>query len=55
MAPRKLESTKGHSSYPIPEEALEVFRERKRDKGVLLYRSLVDALSFACRNRQVWW
>ena len=56
MTPEKPKSTtKGHSSYPIPVEVLEVFHQRKRAKGVLLSRSLIDALAFAIRNREAWW
>ena len=56
MAPRKSESaTKGSSAYVIPKETLDVFRERKKLKGILLAQTLADALAFAVRNRQVWW
>ena len=56
MTPEKPKSTaKGQSAYVIPVEVLEIFHERKRMKGILLTRSLLDALSYACRNRQAWW
>ena len=56
MTPEKPRSTaKGQSAYVIPVEVLQVFHTRKKEKGVLLTRSLIDALSFACRNREAWW
>ncbi len=51
--PRK--KRKQQPAYPIPEEALQAFRKRKVEKGVLLSRSLADALEFACRNTSAWW
>ena len=56
MTPEKPRSTaKGQSAYVIPVEVLQIFHARKREKGVLLTRSLIDALSFAIRNREAWW
>ena len=56
MTPEKPRSAaKGQSAYVIPVEVLQIFHQRKKEKGVLLTRSLVDALSFACRNREAWW
>ena len=48
-------AAKGQSAYVIPVEVLQIFHQRKREKGVLLTRSLLDALSFAIRNREAWW
>lgn len=55
MGTRKAKKSKTPTPYPIPPEAIEAFRERKKEKGVVLYRSIADALDFALRNRQAWW
>jgi hypothetical protein len=56
MPTQKIKKTaKKQPAYQVPEEALRLFRKRKAEKGVLLGRSLVDALSFACRNVEAWW
>ena len=56
MTPEKPRSAaKGQSAYVIPVEVLQIFHQRKKEKGVLLTRSLIDALSFAVRNREAWW
>ena len=48
-------AAKGKSQYPIPPEVLDLFRERKKMQGVLLSRSVADALAYAIRNRAAWW
>ena len=50
------QSEKTGGNWPIPREAVRVFRERKRERGVPVTRSIKDALEFALRPefRRLW-
>ena len=41
-------------SYPILESALELFRQRKEQKGISITRSLEDCLTFGTENKEAW-
>jgi len=43
-------------NWPVPGAAVKVFRERKKEKGIPVTRSIRDALEFALRPecRRLW-
>lgn len=48
------ETRSNAGSWPIPKDAMEVFRERKARRGITITRSIMDALVFALKMRDAW-
>ncbi len=48
--------TEKAGNWPIPADAIKAFRERKKDRGITVVRSIRDALEFALRPecRKLW-
>jgi hypothetical protein len=43
------------SNWPIPADIVNEFRERKREKGIAIIRSIEDAIRYALKERRTWW